>query len=175
MKYSSSIRDYYITIGRIKLLSKDESVKMQQNTSDQDTKALWQLAAIVDSSDDAIYSKTLDGIITSWNDGAVRLYGYKSNEVIGKSVLMLAPADRLDEVPNILTRIKRGEKVAHFETVRVKKDGLPITISLTISPIRDNKGNMVGASTIARDITEHKEAEEKIRESEEKFRSIVEN
>jgi len=148
---------------------------MQQNTSAQDTKALWQLAAIVDSSDDAIIGKTLEGIITSWNDGAVKLYGYPTNEVIGKSVSILVPADRLDEIPGVLARIKQGEKIARFETVRVKKDGKPIIVSLTVSPIKDNKGNIVGASTIARDITERKQIEQALQISETKYRDLYEN
>ena len=132
---------------------------MQKKTGKQTSQAMWQLSAIVESSDDAIIGKTLGGIITSWNDGATRLYGYPVNEVIGKSISMLVPADKPDEIPGILARIKQGEKVAHFETVRVKKDGQRIDVSLTVSPIKDKKGNIVGASTIARDITERKNIE----------------
>ena len=132
---------------------------MQKKTGKQTSQAMWQLSAIVESSDDAIIGKTLGGIITSWNDGATRLYGYPVKEVIGKSISMLVPADKPDEIPGILARIKQGEKVAHFETVRVKKDGQRIDVSLTVSPIKDKKGNIVGASTIARDITERKNIE----------------
>ena len=126
----------------------------------QNAQVLEQLSAIVETSDDAIIGKTLEGIITSWNDGATRLYGYPVKEVIGKSISMLVPADKPDEIPGILARIKQGEKVAHFETVRVKKDGQRIDVSLTVSPIKDKKGNIVGASTIARDITERKKTEQ---------------
>jgi len=121
------------------------------------------LAAIVESSDDAIISKTLDGAITAWNRGAQKLFGYTPSEAVGKPMLMLIPADRVDEDPNILARIRRGESVEHFETVRIRKDGESIDVSVTISPIRDNTGVIVGASKIARDITERKSAEAEIR------------
>ncbi|HYD83136.1 MAG TPA: PAS domain S-box protein, partial [Opitutus sp.] len=114
------------------------------------------LAAIVSSSDDAIVSKNLDGIITSWNQGAERLFGYTPEEAIGRPVLMLVPADRKDEEPRILERMRRGERVDHFETVRVRKNGEHFHVSLTISPLRDANGIIVGASKIARDITELK-------------------
>ena len=118
--------------------------------------------SIVESSDDAIICKTLDGVIISWNAGAERLFGYSEQEAIGQSMLMLIPAERADEEPAILGRIGRGERVQHFETVRVRKDGQRINISATISPLRDPSGQIVGASKIARDITEHKRAQEKI-------------
>lgn len=121
------------------------------------------LSAIVDSSEDAIISKDLSGIITSWNKGAERLFGYSANEAIGKPVTILIPADRLDEEPQILSRIRRGERIDHFETVRRRKDGTLLDISLTISPVKDSSGAIVGASKIARDITERKRAEEEIR------------
>ncbi|OGT01471.1 MAG: hypothetical protein A2Z65_06845 [Gallionellales bacterium RIFCSPLOWO2_02_58_13] len=122
-----------------------------------------KLLAIVDSTDDAIISKTLDGIIQSWNYGAEQIFGYKSAEVIGKQMLILIPPDRLDEEPEILSRISRGEKVDHFETVRQRKDGRLINISATMSPIFDSHGKVVGISKIARDITERKQVEEQIR------------
>ncbi|HTA23992.1 MAG TPA: PAS domain S-box protein [Terriglobales bacterium] len=118
------------------------------------------LAAIVDSSDDAIISKTLQGTITAWNRGAQKLFGYSSSEAVGKPMAILLPPERLDEEPDILARIRRGESVDHLETVRVRKDGKKIAISATISPIRDSGGAIVGASKIARDITERKRAEE---------------
>ena len=121
--------------------------------------AMQHLGAIVDSSDDAIVSKNLDGIITSWNRGAQRLFGYTTDEVVGKPVTILIPPDRQDEEPNILRRIRSGEHVDHFETVRQRKDGTPIDISLSISPVRDAAGKIVGASKIARDITARKQAE----------------
>jgi hypothetical protein len=112
------------------------------------------LSAIVDSSDDAIISKDLNGIIMTWNVGAERLFGYTADEAIGKSITMLIPADRLDEEPRILERLRRGERVDHFETIRVRKDGSQLNISLTISPVRDSHGKIIGASKIARDITQ---------------------
>ena len=124
--------------------------------------ASW-LAAIVESSDDAIVSKTLDGIITSWNPAAQRLFGYTAEEVIGCPISILAPPDRENEMSANLERIRRGEKVERHETVRQRKDGSLVDISLTVSPIRDETGRIVGASKIARDITTRKQAEERQR------------
>jgi PAS domain S-box-containing protein len=124
--------------------------------------AAW-LAAIVDSSDDAIVSKTLDGIITSWNRAAENLFGYSADEIIGRPIATLAPPDRKNEMSAILERIRRGEKVDHFETIRRRKDGSLVDISLTVSPIRDEKGRIIGASKIARDVTARKQAEERQR------------
>jgi PAS domain S-box-containing protein len=118
-----------------------------------------KLAAIVESSDDAIIGRTLEGTITSWNKGAEVIFGYRADEMIGKHVSMLAAGDRDDELAAILRRVEQGEKISHFETVRVRKDGRRIDVSLTISPIRNAAGDVVGASTIARDITERKRAE----------------
>jgi PAS domain S-box-containing protein len=123
--------------------------------------AAQHYAAIVESSDDAILSKDVNGVITSWNDGAHRLFGYTSQEAVGKSVTLLIPVDRHDEEPRILERIRRGERIDHYETVRQRKDGSLVDISLTVSPIRDSRGNIIGASKIARDITERKKAEER--------------
>jgi PAS domain S-box-containing protein len=117
------------------------------------------LAAIVESSDDAIVSKNLDGIITSWNRGAERLFGYSADEVIGKPITILIPQDRLDEETDILARLRMGKRVEHFETVRRRKDGSLADMSLTISPVRNNDGRIIGASKIARDITDRKAAE----------------
>ena len=119
------------------------------------------LAAIVESADDAILSKDLNGIITSWNKGAERLFGYTAEEMLGKPVTMLIPPDRLDEEERILERIKRGERTEHFETVRQRKDGSLVEVSLTTSPIRTPEGDIVGASKIARDITERKQAHDR--------------
>jgi PAS domain S-box-containing protein len=119
-----------------------------------------RLASIVESSDDAIVSKDLDGIITSWNRGAERLFGYRAEEVIGQLVTILIPPDRLDEEPEILNRIRRGERVDHYDTVRRRKDGVLIDISLVVSPLKDADGRIIGASKIARDITERKRAQE---------------
>jgi PAS domain S-box-containing protein len=123
----------------------------------EETRAL--LAAIVESSDDAIVSKNLNGIITTWNAGAQRIFGYTAAEAVGQPVTILIPPDRLDEEPEILQRIRRGERVEHFETMRCRKDGTLLDISLTISPIIDERGQIVGASKIARDITERRELE----------------
>jgi len=121
--------------------------------------AAARLAAIVESSDDAIISKSLDGIISSWNSGAERLFGYTPHEAIGRSITLIIPSDRLDEEREILARISRGERVEHFETVRVARTGRLIDISLTISPVRDSSGHIVGASKVARDITDRTHAE----------------
>jgi PAS domain S-box-containing protein len=120
---------------------------------------LQRPVAIVDSSNDAIISKDLNGIITSWNSGAERVFGYRPDEAIGRSVLMLIPTDRRDEEPTIIERIKRGERVEHYDTVRQRKDGTLVEISLTVSPIRAPEGHIIGASKIARDITERKQAQ----------------
>lgn len=122
------------------------------------------LGAIVDSSDDAIVSKDLNGMITSWNKGAERMFGYKAEEVIGKSITILIPPDRLEEEPHILGRIRQGEPVDHFETIRRRKDGTLLDISATISPVRDSQGKIVGASKIARDISGRKRAQAAIGE-----------
>ncbi len=122
------------------------------------------LAAVVESSGDAIIGKDLNGIINAWNRGAEKIYGYSASEMIGKPMLILFPPDRVDEEPDILARIRRGESVDHFETTRVRKDGTVIDVSVTISPIRDAGGRIVGASKIARDITERKRTEEALRE-----------
>lgn len=111
------------------------------------------LAAIVDSSDDAIISKNLDGVITSWNTAAGRIFGYTAEEMIGKPVSVLIPPDRQEEEPRILDRLKRGERVDHYQTIRLRKTGEPLQVSLTISPVKDAHGIIVGASKIARDIT----------------------
>jgi len=114
-----------------------------------------RLAAIVESSDDAIISKTLDGTITSWNNSAERLFGYTAAEAIGQPISMLAPEDRVDEMPAILARLRRGERIDHFHTVRRRKNGEIVHISLTVSPIRNDRGEVVGASKIVRDISEN--------------------
>ncbi len=120
-----------------------------------------RLAAIVESSDDAIIATDFTGVITNWNQGAERLFGYTANEVVGKSIMILIPAERHDEEPAILARIRRGECVDHYETIRRRKDGSLVEISLTVSPIKSSDGRITGASKIARDITEQRRAQEK--------------
>jgi PAS domain S-box-containing protein len=125
--------------------------------------AAFLLGAIVDSSDDAIISKNLDGVITSWNKSAQRLFGYTAEEAIGQTVAaLLIPDDRQEEEPDILAKLRKGERVDHFETVRRCKDGSLIDISLTISPVKDNQGRIIGASKVARDITERKKSEKRL-------------
>jgi PAS domain S-box-containing protein len=124
----------------------------------------FRLAAVVESSDDAIVSKTLEGIITTWNKGAERMFGYTSEEVVGKSVTILMPPERVNEEPVILQRLRKGERVDHYETVRMRKDGSLLDVSLTVSPVKDSTGRIVGVSKIARDITERKRAEEALRD-----------
>ena len=132
-----------------------------------------ELAAIIRSSQDAIISKDLDGIITSWNAGAQAIYGYTADEVVGKPIALLASPEYWDEIRDILERIKRGERVANQETVRVTKDGRRIHVALSVSPIRNSDSQIVAASTIARDITARKQAETALQESEERFRRAV--
>jgi PAS domain S-box-containing protein len=132
-----------------------------------------RLAAVVESSDDAILSKDVNGIIATFNQGAERLFGYKAEEVIGKPVTILIPPDRQHEEPEILACIRRGERVHQFETVRRRKDGTLIDISLTVSPLKDAQGRIIGASKIARDITHLKLAEAKLRDSEKRFREMI--
>jgi PAS domain S-box-containing protein len=136
-----------------------------------------RLAAIVASSDDAIVSKNLDRIITSWNKGAERLFGYSAEEAIGKPITILIPADRQEEEDSIIDRIRRGQRVEHYETVRQRKDGSLVEISLTVSPVKNAQGEVVGASKIARDITARKKTEEQIallaREAEHRTKNVL--
>jgi PAS domain S-box-containing protein len=125
---------------------------------------LSRQAAVIEFSDDAIITKTLDGIISTWNPGAQRVFGYSAREVIGKPVTVLIPDNHLDEEPGILARLRCGERIDHYETIRRRKDGSLINVSLTVSPIKDTAGRIVGASKIARDITRQKRAEDLIRE-----------
>src|SRR5215208_1299417 len=140
----------------------------------QGERASSRLAAIVESSDDAIISKTLDGIVTSWNRGAQKIYGYSVEEIVGKPISVLAPPDRYNEILDVLEKVRRGEHIDHYETVRRKKDGYRINVSITVSPITDSVGNVVGASTIARDITERKRAEEAVEQSELLYHTVIE-
>jgi PAS domain S-box-containing protein len=132
------------------------------------------LASIVDSSHDAIFSKTLDGVIMTWNKAAEQIYGYPAKEIIGHSVALLIPQDHANEMTEILERIRIGERAGPYETRRRRKDGATIAISLTVSPIHDAAGEVVGASSIARDITERERAEEQLRVASEYARSLIE-
>lgn len=134
-----------------------------------------RLAAIVTSSDDAIISKNLDGQITSWNQGAQRMFGYEASEVVGRSITVLIPKERHDEEPAILEKMRKGEFIEHFETVRQHKDGSLLDVSLTISPIRDAEGTIIGVSKIGRDITERKKYEQELVRREQLYRSIGES
>ncbi len=136
-----------------------------------------RLASIVESSDDAIVSKDLNGVIATWNKAAERLFGYFAEEVVGKSITIIIPHDRLNEETGILQRIRRGERIDHFETVRQRKDGSLINVSLTVSPVTDESGRIIGASKIARDITERKRREEQVallaREAEHRTKNLL--
>jgi PAS domain S-box-containing protein len=135
--------------------------------------AALRLAAIVESSDDAIVSKDLNGIITSWNQGAERLFGYTAEEAVGQSITLVIPAERLHEEQMVLERIRRGDRVEHFDTVRRRKDGTSVEISLTVSPIRDSNGVIVGASKIARNISDRKRIEAELQESQHRLMGLA--
>jgi PAS domain S-box-containing protein len=145
----------------------------------QTEQQLMFLASIVQSSDDAIVSKNLDGIITSWNKGAERVFGYTAEEAVGQPITIIIPQDRQDEERTILTRIRRGERIEHFETIRQRKHGSLIWVSLTISPVKNAEGKILGASKIARDITEHKRTSDQIatlaREAEHRSKNLLAN
>lgn len=132
------------------------------------------MAAIVEFSDDAMISKTLDGTITTWNKGAERLLGYTAEEAIGKHITLIVPPDRLKEEADILERLRQGRRIEHFETVRKRKDGSLFDVSLTISPLSDGSGRIVGASKVARDITEKKAAERALHQAHDRLESMVE-
>jgi PAS domain S-box-containing protein len=155
------------------ILESLDTLTVQASESMEAAQTAGLLAAIIDSSDDAIISKSLDGIITSWNRGAEQLFGYTAGEAIGQNITLIIPVDRRDEEAMILERLRRGEKIDHFETVRLRKDGTNLEISLTISPVKDAKGKVVGASKIARDITEKKRVEQALKASEERLRVLA--
>lgn len=134
-----------------------------------------RLAAIVHSSVDAIVGKDLQGIVNSWNRSAERLFGYSAEEMIGQSITAIVPADRQDEERVILSRIRRGERIESYETVRVRKDGTLVPVSLTISPVRDESGGIVGASKIAREITERKQMEQALARQTRLYEAILTN
>jgi PAS domain S-box-containing protein len=166
--------------GTILEVNRDVTAKRQVEIAlhESELRLRW-LASIVESSDDAIVSKNLDGIITSWNAGAERVFGYSAVEAVGQPITIVIPQDRRHEEPEILARIRRGGRVDHFETVRHRKDGELIAVSLTISPVRNVKGEIVGASKIARDITEQKRNQDRIatlaREAEHRSKNMLAN
>jgi PAS domain S-box-containing protein len=152
--------------------------RIEAELRESEQRLRW-VAAIVDSSDDAIVSKNLDGVITSWNKGAERIFGYTAEEAIGEPITIVIPQDRQDEERAILTRIRRGERIDHFETVRQRKHGSLIAVSLTVSPVKNAEGKIVGASKIARDITEQKRIQEQLttlaREAEHRSKNLLAN
>jgi PAS domain S-box-containing protein len=175
-----------IVESRLQLLSDGTVIEVNRDVTERkqteaalresEQRQRW-LASIIESSDDVIVSKNLDGIIRSWNGGAERLFGYTAEEAIGQHITLVIPEDRQSEEHEILTRIRRGERIDHFETVRQRKDGSLIAVSLTISPVKNSEGNIVGASKIARDITERKRSEEHIatlaREAEHRVKNVL--
>ncbi len=175
-----------IVDSRMQLLGDDTVLEVNRDVTEIRTlltalqegeQRLRSLAAIVESSDDAIVSKNLDGIITSWNTGAERIFGYTVAEAVGQPITILIPANRQNEEREILTRIRRGERIDHYETVRQRKDGSLIVVSLTVSPVKNAEGQIIGASKIARDITEQKRSHEQIatlaREAEHRSKNLL--
>jgi PAS domain S-box-containing protein len=164
---AAPIRDRQGQLAGVVMVFRDVTLERKANRSAR------FLASIVESSDDAIIGKDINGIITSWNGAAERLFGYLAAEAIGRPIAMLAPPDRPEEMPRILERVKKGERVEHFDTVRRAKDGRLLPISLTVSPIRDEEGNVIGASKIARDISVRKQAEEALHQEKERLRATL--
>ena len=169
-----STSDGVLVLGAIRDISERKRVEEQLLRAEQELNRRQErrlrdsetrLARIVDSSQDAIIGKNLDGIITHWNKGAERMYGYHADEVIGRSIGILAPKDRADEIPEILEKIRRGDSVEYFESVRVTKSGQRLNVSISVSPIHDADGRIVGASAIARNVTNQKRTEEQLRQS----------
>ena len=160
------------------MVAKPKSREIEVALRESEQQLRW-LASIIDSSDDAIVSKNLDGIITSWNSGAERIFGYSASEAVGQAITLVIPPDRQMEEREILTRIRRGERIDHFETVRQRKQGGLITVSLTVSPVKDADGKIVGASKIARDISEQKKNQQLIetlaREAEHRSKNLLAN
>ena len=147
----------------------DELRRASEELAQRTDRELWEsrtrLAAIVDSSDDAIIGKSLEGVVTDWNRGAERMYGYTAEEIIGKPLITIVPPERHEEVTRILETVRRGESVRYLESIRVAKDGKLVNVSITVSPIHDSAGNIIGASTIARNITEQRRAEDQLRQA----------
>jgi len=147
------------TIAPRRALPDETKLVVNVSANGHDLHAARRLAALVESSDDAIVSKDLNGIIQSWNPGAEKIFGYSAEEIIGKSIMLLIPPERRAEERMILERIRNGQRVHHYETMRLRRDGVLLDVSLTISPIKDAEGKVIGASKIARDITERKRNE----------------
>ena len=171
-------RQQLLTDGTVMEVNRDvtERTQIKADLRDSEQQLRW-LASIVQSSDDAIVSKNLDGIITSWNSGAERVFGYTVEEAVGQPITIVIPQDRQDEERAILKRVRRGERIEHFETVRQRKHGSLIWVSLTISPVKNAEGKIVGASKIARDITEQKRTSDQIttlaREAEHRSKNLL--
>ncbi len=161
----SAVRDYNGELKRVIVVVEDIT---ERRESEQ---ARYRLAAIVESSDDAIVSKNLNGIIQTWNSGAERIFGYTSAEAVGQSITLIIPPELRDEEKEIIRRLRLGERIEHYETIRVSKSGDRLNISLTVSPVRDSKGRIVGASKIARDVTEQKRIQQAIKEREARLRA----
>jgi PAS domain S-box-containing protein len=163
----SPVRDDQGNIIGASTIAHDISLRVQRD------ELRVRLAAIVQSSDDAIVSKTLDGVITSWNQGAERLFGYTAAEAIGQPIFLIVPEDRKAEEEDVLARLRRGERIDHFETVRQAKDGGRIPISLTVSPVRDDRGNIIGASKVARDISDRVRMREMLQRAHDELEALV--
>jgi PAS domain S-box-containing protein len=164
--------------GKVECDASGKAVRLTGTTTDITERKLVEettglMAAIVDSSDDAVISKTLNGIITSWNKSAELLFGHTADEAIGKHITLIIPPERHQEETSIIERLKRGERIEHFETVRMRKNGSRLDISLTVSPVRDSDGRVVGASKVARDISEKKRIAQTLRESEQRYQVIT--
>src|SRR5262249_19899423 len=150
----------FLLVGTVSVLNSAIDLLLGEIEHRQKTQlAIGQLHAVAETSQDAIVTKDLNGTITSWNKGAERVFGYEADEVIGKPITILIPPERQDEEPAILERMRRGQRIEHYETVRQRKDGALIDISLSVSPLADARGVIVGASKIARDVTEQKRAQ----------------